>query len=41
VSDWSDDLAVQMPSSFALDPDGELLVVDYGAKSVSRIVAVR
>ncbi|HEX9766716.1 MAG TPA: PQQ-dependent sugar dehydrogenase [Nitriliruptorales bacterium] len=41
VTDHSDQLAVEMPSSFAVDPDGELLVVDYGAGSILRLVAIR
>ncbi|MDX1510201.1 MAG: PQQ-dependent sugar dehydrogenase [Nitriliruptorales bacterium] len=41
VTDHSEALPVQMPSSFGIDPDGELLVVDYATGSVHRVVAVR
>jgi glucose/arabinose dehydrogenase len=39
--DWTEQLGAQMVSSFGVDGDGELLVVDYAAGSVSRLVAVR
>jgi hypothetical protein len=39
--DWSSQLAAEMVSSFGRDADGEILVVDHGAGTVSRIVAVR
>jgi glucose/arabinose dehydrogenase len=39
--DWSDQLDTQMVSSFALDADGELLVLDMGAGSIFRIVPTR
>lgn len=41
VTDHSAELAVEMPSSFGVDPDGELLVVDYAAGAVLRLVAIR
>ena len=41
VTDHSSDLPVQMPSSFGLDAEGELLVVDYATGSVHRLVAIR
>lgn len=39
--DWSKQLPAEMVSSFGHDAKGELLVVDYDAGVVSRIVAVR
>ena len=39
--DWSTELPVEMISSFGLDAKGELLVVDYEAGTLSRVVAVR
>jgi len=38
---WSADLETAMVSSFGHDADGELLVLDYEADTVSRIVPVR
>ena len=40
-ADWSDQLDTEMVASFALDGDGELLVVDTGRGDVTRIVAQR
>jgi glucose/arabinose dehydrogenase len=40
-ADWTEQLGAEMVSSFGEDGDGELLVVDYAAGSVSRLVAVR
>lgn len=40
-ADWSDQLDTQMVSSFALDADGELLVLDMTAGSILRIIPVR
>lgn len=39
--DWSEDLPAGMVSSFGLDADGEVLVVDWDAGTLSRIVPVR
>lgn len=39
--DHSSELPAEMVSSFGLDPGGEVLVVDYAAGRVSRIVPVR
>ncbi|MBY5162719.1 PQQ-dependent sugar dehydrogenase [Salsipaludibacter albus] len=39
--DWSDQLEVGQVSSITADGDGEVLVVDWDAGTVSRIVAVR
>jgi hypothetical protein len=39
--DWSADLKAGMVSSFGHDADGELLVLDWEADTVSRIVPVR
>lgn len=39
--DWTEQLGAEMVSGFGEDGDGELLVVDYAAGSVSRLVAVR
>jgi glucose/arabinose dehydrogenase len=39
--DWTEQLSAEMVSSFGVDGDGELLVVDYAAGNVSRLVAVR
>jgi hypothetical protein len=41
ANDWSDDLEVGMVSSFGHDGDGELLVLDWDADTLSRIVPVR
>ncbi len=41
IVDWTEELDVEMPSSFGLDSDGELLVVDWGASALLRIVPVR
>jgi glucose/arabinose dehydrogenase len=38
-TDWSGQLKAEMVSAFGHDADGETLVVDYGAGTVSRIVA--
>lgn len=39
--DWSQDLEAEMVSSFGVDGQGEVLVVDYAAGTLSRIVPVR
>ena len=39
--DWSGDLDTVMVSSFGRDADGELLVLDWEADTVSRIIPVR
>jgi hypothetical protein len=39
--DWSDQLGAKMVSSFGRDANGELLVLDWAADTLSRIVAVR
>lgn len=39
--DWSRQLKAEMVSSFGHDAKGELLVVDYAAGTISRVVAVR
>ena len=39
--DHSSELPAGMVSSFGLDTDGEVLVVDYAAGSIARIVPVR
>jgi glucose/arabinose dehydrogenase len=39
--DWSEDLGAEMVSSFGLDADGELLLVDFRAGTVARVAAVR
>ncbi len=39
--DWSEQLDAEMVSSFALDGDAELLVLDTAAGSVSRVVPLR
>jgi glucose/arabinose dehydrogenase len=39
--DWSGDLEAGMVSSFGHDADGELLVLDWDADTVSRVVPVR
>jgi glucose/arabinose dehydrogenase len=39
--DWTEQLGAEMVSSFGEDGAGELLIVDYAAGSVSRLVALR
>ena len=39
--DWSSQLSTDMVSAFGRDAKGELLVVDYEAGAISRIVPVR
>jgi glucose/arabinose dehydrogenase len=39
--DWSDQLGARMVSSFGRDANGELLVLEWQADTLSRIVAVR
>jgi glucose/arabinose dehydrogenase len=39
--DWSDELDARMVSSFGHDADGELLLLDWDADTLSRVVPVR
>ncbi len=41
VQDLTEDLEVAQPSSFGVDHDGEILIVDWGASALLRIVPVR
>jgi glucose/arabinose dehydrogenase len=41
IADWTDALDVAQPSSFGVDPDGELLIVDWGASALLRVVPIR
>ena len=41
IVDWTEELEVEMPSSFGVDRDGELLIVDWGASALLRLVPIR
>ena len=41
IVDWTEELNVEMPSSFGVDADGEVLIVDWGASALLRIVPRR
>jgi glucose/arabinose dehydrogenase len=41
IVDWTEELDVEMPSSFGVDTDGEVLIVDWGAEALLRVVPVR